>query len=231
MNELIRGRGLAMTTLDELMRFSEMVAKTDLVPTDFKGHPEKCLVGIQFGAELGMSPMQSLQNICVINGRPSIYGDAALALCKASSICDDVIETMEGAGTPNPVAVCIAIRKGREPVTVRFSVSDAKRAGLYGKAGPWTQYPARMLSLRARGWALRNAFPDLLKGLITSEEARDIPVRVTVEQQDQRRIGSDLFVEVEVEVDRSEEQIEPAHIEPSPDAVYPSRGGMTYGGD
>ena len=82
--------------------------------------------------------------------------------------------------------------------------------------------------MRARGFALRDAFPDVLKGLITSEEAQDYPVR-ELPKPDQKRIGSDLFVEVEV--DRSEEQVEPQHIEPSPDAVYPSRGGMTYGGD
>ena len=228
MNELIRGRGLSMTTLDELMRFSEMVAKTDLVPKDFRGQPEKCVVGIQFGAEVGMSPMQSLQNIAVVNGRPSIYGDAALALVKASPVFEDVIETTEGEGTPNPVCVCVAIRKGREPVTVRFSVADAKRAGLWGKTGPWTQYPKRMLQMRARGFALRDAFPDVLKGLITSEEAQDYPVR-ELPKPDMKRIGSDLFVEVEV--DHTEAQVEPAHIEPSPDAVYPSRGGMTYGGD
>jgi hypothetical protein len=52
-------------------------------------------------------------------------------------------------------------------------MADAKRAGLLGKAGPWAQYPARMLALRARGFALRNAFADALRGLITAEEAQD----------------------------------------------------------
>jgi hypothetical protein len=58
---------------------------------------------------------------------------------------------------------------------VRFSMADAKRAGLAGKSGPWSQYPARMLTLRARGFALRNAFADALRGLITAEEAQDYP--------------------------------------------------------
>jgi hypothetical protein len=58
---------------------------------------------------------------------------------------------------------------------VQFSVADAKRAGLWGKSGPWTQYPRRMLQLRARGFALRDAFPDVLKGLVTAEEAQDYP--------------------------------------------------------
>jgi hypothetical protein len=86
-----------------------------------------------------------------------------------------VQEFFEGEGTANPIAVCIAKRRGRTPVTVRFSVEDAKRAGLWGKQGPWTQYPKRMMAMRARGFALRDAFADVLKGLITAEEAQDYP--------------------------------------------------------
>jgi hypothetical protein len=75
--------------------------------------------------------------------------------------------------------VCEAKRRGYPaPTVVRFSMADAKRAGLAGKAGPWTQYPGRMLTLRARGFALRNAFADALRGLITAEEAQDYPVVV-----------------------------------------------------
>jgi hypothetical protein len=73
------------------------------------------------------------------------------------------------------VAVCVAKRKGRKPVTAKFSVEDAKRAGLWGKQGPWSAYPKRMLAMRARGFALRDAFPDVLKGLISAEEAQDYP--------------------------------------------------------
>jgi hypothetical protein len=73
-------------------------------------------------------------------------------------------------------AVCQTSRKGKDANVVgRFSVADAKRAGLWGKSGPWTQYPKRMLQLRARGFALRDAFPDVLKGLVTAEEAQDYP--------------------------------------------------------
>ena len=73
------------------------------------------------------------------------------------------------------MAVCVAKRKGRKPVTARFSVEDAKRAGLWGKQGPWSAYPKRMMQMRARGFALRDAFPDVLKGMITVEEAQDYP--------------------------------------------------------
>jgi hypothetical protein len=157
------------------MDFSHMLAKSQMVPKQYQGKPEDIMVAVQWGYEIGLQPMQALQNISVINGKPSVYGDAAMALVQASPVCEGVDESIEGEGTPNPVAVCIARRKGRNPVIVRFSVEDARRAGLWGKAGPWQAYPKRMLQMRARGFALRDAFPDVLKGLITAEEAQDYP--------------------------------------------------------
>ena len=166
-------RGLALATFDDAFRFAKMVAASEFAPKDFKGKPESCLLAIQHGSEVGLSPMQSLQSIAVINGRPTIWGDAALALVQSSPVCEYVREYIEGEGD-GMVAVCEAKRRGYPAPTVsRFSMADAKRAGLAGKTGPWTQYPARMLALRARGFALRNAFADALRGLITAEEAQD----------------------------------------------------------
>jgi len=168
-------RGFAPTTLTEAIQFSEMLSNSNMVPKAYQGKPQDILVCVQWGMEMGLAPMQALQNIAVINGKPSVYGDAMMALVQASPVCDDVEEYFEGEGTPNPVAVCIASRKGRKPVTVKFSVEDAKRAGLWAKQGPWTAYPKRMMQMRARGFALRDAFPDVLKGLISVEEANDYP--------------------------------------------------------
>ena len=166
-------RGFAPTTLSEAMTFSDMLANSSMVPRAYQGKPQDILVCVQWGMEMGLAPMQALQNIAVINGKPSVYGDALMALVQASPVCEDIEEFFEHEGTPNPVAVCVAKRKGRKPVTAKFSVEDAKRAGLWAKQGPWTAYPKRMMQMRARGFALRDAFPDVLKGMITAEEAQD----------------------------------------------------------
>ena len=170
-----RAGGLALATMGEAMQFASMVAKSDFAPKDFKGKPESCLLAIQHGSEVGLSPMQSLQSIAVINGRPTIWGDAALALVQSSPACEYIKEYIEGDGD-QAVAVCEVKRRGYPAATVStFSMFDAKRAGLAGKSGPWSQYPLRMLALRARGFALRNAFADALRGLVTAEEAQDYP--------------------------------------------------------
>ena len=165
---------LAPRSLPEAMEFSKLISQSNMVPAAYRGKPADVLVAVQWGAELGLAPLQSLQNIACINGKPSVYGDAALALVKASPVCQDVEEFIEGEGQ-TMIATCIATRKGCKPVVAKFSVFDAKAAGLWNKAGPWQQYPKRMLQMRARGFALRDAFPDVLKGLITAEEAADYP--------------------------------------------------------
>jgi hypothetical protein len=168
-------RGLALTTMADAMKFGEMIANSDFAPKDFRGKPASCVLAIQAGAEIGLSPMQAMQSIAVVNGRPSIFGDAAMAVAKASPVCEHVTETIEGEGE-QMVATCTAKRRGYPAPTVsRFTVADAKKAGLWGKSGPWSQYPRRMLQMRARGFALRDCFPDVLRGLVTAEEAQDYP--------------------------------------------------------
>ena len=175
MNQLVRRNSLEPSTLGEAITFSQMLARSTMVPKDFQQRPENILVAIQWGREIGLGPLQALQNIAVINGRPSVWGDAMLALVRGSPSCSYVRESVEGDGDEME-AVCRARRTGDpEDIVGRFSVADAKKAGLWSKTGPWTQYPKRMLQMRARGFALRDAFPDVLRGVISAEEARDTP--------------------------------------------------------
>ncbi|MDR5757873.1 hypothetical protein [Caballeronia sp. LZ035] len=177
------GGNLAPRTYDELMEFARMVASSGLAPKDYNGKPEACAVAMQWGNELGLKPMQSLQNIAVIGNRPSLWGDAVLALVTASPACKDVIEYFEHEGTADLTAVCIAQRHGKADKTQRFSLSDAQTAGLIGK-DVWQKYPPRMLQMRARGFALRDQFPDVLRGLPIAELVREAIDMGQVEQVD-----------------------------------------------
>ncbi len=176
----LNSRGmLRPTTMGEAMEFSQLVAASSLVPSAYRGKPADVLLAIQMGAELGLAPMQALQSIAVVNGKPSVYGDALMALVRSSPLCESVAERFDGDGD-NLTAICVAKRRGQdEPVVGRFSVADAKKAKLWGKAGPWTDYPKIMLKHRARGFCLRDGFADLLRGVITREEAEDYPVDVS----------------------------------------------------
>ena len=161
------------TNLNEAMQMADIMSKASIVPKDFVGNPGNILIAMQWGMELGLAPLQAMQNIAVINGRPSLWGDAMIGLVRGSGVCEYVTETVEGQGDAM-VATCRAKRKNQAEEVRTFSVEDAKGAGLWGKQGPWKQYPKRMLQLRARGFAIRDTFADVLKGMECAEEQQDI---------------------------------------------------------
>jgi len=162
-------------SLEQLDHIAKLIARSDLAPKDYKGKPENVAVAIAMGLELGVSPMQAIQGIAVINGRPSVWGDLMMALCRAHPACEWIDERMECGADGWPVsAVCRAKRRGSEVQERRFSMDDARRAGLANKDGPWKQYTARMLQMRARAFCLRDVFADALRGLDSAEEQGDV---------------------------------------------------------
>lgn len=183
----IGDRGLRPTDMDGLWRTAQAVSKSGLAPKGLES-PEAVFVAMEMGLELGLPLMASLQNIAVVNGRPTLWGDSQLAVVRATGELEEFSEWYEVAGKRVPrnpsafddttAAVCRVKRRGLEASETAFSVADAKRAGLWGKQGPWSQYPARMLRFRARSFGLRDQFGDALRGLLSTEEAGDIPVEV-----------------------------------------------------
>jgi len=184
-------RGIAAPrTIDEAMRLSEMLADSSMVPDCYQQRPGNVFIALQMGAEVGLSPMAALQSIAVIGKRPGLWGDGALAVVQGHPHFVDLREGTEGEGEARH-GFCVLTRQGREPVRREFSVADAKRAKLWGKAGPWSDYPERMMMMRARSWAMRDLFPDALRGIAIAEELRDTPREVrdvpNLAEQEQNR--------------------------------------------
>lgn len=173
------GLSIRPETFDQAMRMADILAKSAFIPAQYRGKSEDVLVAMMMGVEIGLHPIQSLQNIAVINGKPSIYGDAMIALVQSHHSFESIQESFDDS---TMTAVCKVKRKGVPQHTVRFSQEDATSAGLWGKTGPWKQYPKRMLQMRARGFALRDQFADALMGLISAEEAQDYAATQEVEK-------------------------------------------------
>ncbi len=171
-------RGLQLNSLEAMWRFAQMAVNSGIYK-DLPS-PEVALIKVQAGAELGLTPVWSLTNIFVVNGKPTVYGDGLLGIVLAHPQCEDVIETAEGGevfkdNKPNTAytAICEVRRKGRTPIIRKFSVADAIKAGIFGK-NVHALYPARMLQMRARSWACRDAFADALRGLGVREEMETV---------------------------------------------------------
>ncbi len=167
-------QGMVPCDLEGIQRMAKMYLASGFVPRDATTIEKICVI-FQRGFELGLMPSQALDGIAIIQGRVTVWGDVAKGMCYAAGLLEEDTETIEGDGD-NRAAVVRVKRKGQTNWhEQRFTVADAKRAGLWGKQGPWSQYPERMLIMRARGFALRSKFPDVLKGLYLSEEADSIP--------------------------------------------------------
>jgi hypothetical protein len=167
---------LSPSSLAEAMALAEMMAKSTIIPKDYQGNPGNVLIAIQWGMELGLKALQAMQNIAVINGRPSLWGDAVLAIVRASTdgggnrLLEGISETFDDATN---TATCEVKRRGAAlPCVRKFSHADAQKANLLGK-DVWKAYEKRMLQMRARSWALRDEFTDVIKGMPVAEEVMD----------------------------------------------------------
>jgi RecT family len=199
--------GATPTTFEYAWKMAVQFARSELVPKDYRGRPDDILVAMQLGAELGFAPMQSLQCIAVINGRPAVWGDGFLAKIMSSPRYKEHSEfyttdpaagnqedeppppkmrkrrvTQDDLKNPDTTGWCVIYVKDRkQPFIGSFSIGQANRAGLTAKRDtPWQTYPDRMLIMRARSWAGRDGFAADLKGISTVEELLDIPTVATV---------------------------------------------------
>jgi len=184
-------KGIALATLDDVRHFAAAIMSSSFCPDAYRGKPKDALVAILAGRAVGLTPIQSLNGIAVVRGKPSMWGDARAAVVLAGCQVEYVREWFELDGkTVNPSGMYPALNEFPEGLTacwsskrkdaseptpvVRFSVGDAKLAGLWGKAGTWSSYPLRMLHMRARAFGERDYYADALHGIGQLEEEMEV---------------------------------------------------------
>lgn len=152
--------------LEERIRYAEVLAKADLLPAQFRGKPGNVLMAMEFGSAMGLTPLVSMLNIHVIEGKPSSSATLIAALITGAGHTLTVSD-------PDPArAVAEIVRRDRPGHTYRstWTIERAQRAGLVGK-DTWKKYPEAMLRARAITEVCRAACPELLLGVrYTPEE-------------------------------------------------------------
>ena len=167
MNELTTVKKEVAMTFDDQMRMAEVMAKSGLLPKALDTK-EKVFIALQWGVELGLTPMAAATNIAVINGKPTLSADIMHAIVRNNP---------EYAGAEwkkqDEQSAEVLVRRKNANMTETFrgyyDIEMAKRANLLSKEN-WRAYPARMLKHRALSFALRDAFPDVLAGLYSPDE-------------------------------------------------------------
>lgn len=189
--ELVAGadiKAIVPRNINEMHRMAQSLVIAGLVPDSYAkdGRTQlpndrivpRVMIGIQTALEVGLPPLMGLRNIMIVNNRPTIWGDAAIALVQSKGVLEK--QEVKWSTDDNGEDKCLVLlyRKGQsEPYTGEFSMSDAKRAKLNTRPGPWMTYPKRMIFNRARAFAIRDGFADCLSGLSIREEVDDIPTK------------------------------------------------------
>jgi hypothetical protein len=104
--------------VEQVFRLATAISKSGLAPSTMKD-PEKLVVAIMHGLEIGLPPMQAVQKIAVINGRPALWGDAVPALLWSKGF---KIEE----GVADGIATCTIIRPDGTRITRTFTETEAK---------------------------------------------------------------------------------------------------------
>jgi len=205
-------RGLQLLTFEDMFRFSKCVVASKLAPKSYQT-PEQVLIAIEWGAEVGFGPMQSLTAFTVLGGVPRLMVEPAMALIMSSGLLEQRHDRVEGAGLERRAVVAF-VRKGGLAIERSFSIADAKRAGLDGKEN-WKGYPDRMLLARATGYAAHDLFPDVLRGMRVAETFDDFGAEYREERNVTARaasVGPDPLL-AQIEAGSQAIEFEPA-VEP-----------------
>lgn len=178
-------RQLEPSSLDALFKVAHEVARVSLCGVST---PQEAFARMATGRELGLSMMQSLRGVYLVEGRPALDASLMHALCEQAADC----EYFRCTESTEERATYETKRRGQEPQTLTFTLKDADRAGLLNrgsdpKKNNWNKYPKEMLRARAKSGLARMVYPDKLFGLYSREELLDgdvtdaaVPVRVEV---------------------------------------------------
>jgi hypothetical protein len=225
-------------TLDDVQRiarlfyYSGLMKKSfyyDVSPDGVKSAIAGITVMIMYGAELGLSPMQAMRSMHVIEGQSSLSAEGCVAILKRSPKCLYFRVTSESDAHCTAETVRVENDGSKSPVhklTVKIWWNDPKdipeaTPGLlyvlptYDKKGnlapAWARTPGRMVKARCTMWLAHNVYEDVVLGLYSVEEVIDFADRRTPE-----RIADDIFSMVDMQPSR------PGRVEASDDEPAPA---------
>ena len=179
-------KGIMLRSLDDLLRFARMAVEGGAAPKGMS--PGAAALAVQAGLERGLGPLGGLQNAIMINGVLSWRGQGAAALIQNSGVCRPGTLRFGSEGEGDQMrGFAVAHRVGyAQPDRREFTIAQARQGGLWGKEGPWKQYPGRMLAWRALGLLARDVFPDVLGGFPIAEEAEGFEVHAATPARGER---------------------------------------------
>ena len=157
------------------------LSQSTLVPQQFQNNPANCLIALEQANRLNISPLVCMQNLYVIQGRPSFSSSFIIALINASKKYDMELQFDEEEKDGKPYAcTCWTELNGRRVSGIRITMDMAEKEGWTKKNGSkWLTISQVMLRYRAASFFARMNCPELSIGLYSKEELDDMPKKAS----------------------------------------------------
>lgn len=158
---------------------AKVLASSDLVPEGtYRNKPANCLIALDMAYRMNMSPLNVMQNLFIVKGKPGWSGQyciAAINACGRFSPLDFIRLVDDKGNLTGYYAQATNIATGRicegSPVTWDM----VKAEGWLDKAGSkWKTMPEQMFKYRCAAFFARTFCPEVLNGLQTVEELKDV---------------------------------------------------------
>lgn len=187
---------------ENAQRIAKALASSQLVPKEFQGQQglANVLVAMEISGRMGLSPLQVMQNLHVIHGRPSWSSQFIIATINGCGRFTPLDYNITGEGDGMACqAVATEIATGKELKGPTVSIAMAKKEGWYSKTGSkWQSFPELMLRYRAAAFWGRVYVPEYLVGMKTQEEVIEIEaVDVSESKKSKPAIVEEINAQIE----------------------------------
>ena len=164
--------------LEKLMEMATMLSKSTIIPVQYQNRSENVFIALDMASRMGVSPLIVMQNLYVIQGKPSFSGSAIASMIRSNPNFRNVELTYVGTEGKDDWGAYVTaenVRTGKTLKGATVTIAVAKKEGWYQKTGSkWQTIPEIMLAYRAYAWFGRVYCPEILMGLQTTEEVIDV---------------------------------------------------------
>lgn len=165
-------------TMGQMQSMAEYMSKSNIIPSAYQNKPANCYVALEFAQRIGCNAMMVMQNLDIIQGKPSWSSKFMIAVandCGKYTPIRYEFSGTEGQDDWGCRAYMTEIATGEKLIGVKVTIKMAKDEGWHGKKGSkWQTMPELMLQYRAAAFLLRTYAPELVMGLHTVEERQDM---------------------------------------------------------
>jgi RecT family protein len=173
--------GLESSNLASLWRVAQLYSRADILPEQYRGKPENCLIALQMAARLRVDAFAFMQSSYIVYGKPGVEGKLAIAMLNASGkIKGRVRFEFSGEGKTKACTAIVVDKDSGEEIRVSVDWATVEREGWHlpkGKSNQpskWTTIPDQMFRYRSAVFLIRAHYPEVMMGISTLDEIEDV---------------------------------------------------------